>query len=161
MIIAFTILGECASKANSRKLVKFGDRPAIIKSSKARTYEKNALRQIPSAARQRLEGPLKVTLRIYYASERPDLDESVVLDVLQDRYSRSKINGERLLVQDGVYRNDRQVREKHVFHFIDRHNPRAEIEVEPLIPQQAPLVLPIADLYDDILDKGRAKAVPF
>jgi Holliday junction resolvase RusA-like endonuclease len=39
-------------------------------------------------------------------------------------------------VQKGVYRNDRQVREKHVFHAIDRANPRAEIEVEPIEAQQ-------------------------
>lgn len=144
MKIAFTILGECASKANARMLVKFGDRPAIIKSSKARNYEKSALKQIPHSARARLEGPVKVTLRIYYASERPDLDESVVLDVLQDRYSGKGFA--RSLVQNGVYRNDRQVREKHVHHFIDRANPRAEIEVEPLIMQQQALTLqaPIA-----------------
>jgi hypothetical protein len=76
-----------------------------------------------------LEGPVRVTLRIFYASERPDLDESVMLDVLQDRYRQGRA---RELVQKGVYRNDRQVREKHVFHAIDRTNPRAEIEVEPL-----------------------------
>lgn len=146
MKIAFTILGECASKANTRKVAMVGPadkrRMLFIKSEKARTYEKNALRQIPPLARQRLEGSVRVTLRIYYASERPDLDESVVLDVLQDRYSGK---GEaRELVQHGVYRNDRQVREKHVYHAIDRHNPRAEIEVESLLPQQAPLVLPMA-----------------
>jgi hypothetical protein len=40
----------------------------------------------------------------------------------------------------GVYRNDRQVREKHVFHGIDRANPRAEVTVEPLQAQQAALI---------------------
>ena len=34
------IFGETASKANSRKIVKFGNRPASIKSDKARAYEK-------------------------------------------------------------------------------------------------------------------------
>ena len=76
-----------------------------------------------------------MTLRIFYATQRPDLDESVVLDVLQDRYE--KIGGQRVLVQPGVYRNDRQVREKHVFHAIDRANPRAEVEVESLVEQQS------------------------
>ncbi len=74
-----------------------------------------------------------MTLRIFYASERPDLDESVVLDVLQDRFVKDRVTDERRLVQKGVYRNDRQVREKHVYHSIDRANPRAEIEVEPLV----------------------------
>ena len=45
-----------------------------------------------------------------------------------------------MLASKGVYENDRQVREKHVFHFIDRVNPRAEIEIEPMLPQQASLL---------------------
>lgn len=145
MKLAFTIFGEPASKANSRQLVHVNDgqggkRALFIKSKKARDYERDALRQIPPAVRQRIEGPVRVTLRIYYASERPDLDESVVLDVLQDRYEG---RGEgRELVQKGVYRNDRQVREKHVHHAIDRANPRAEIVVETLVPQQAEIAVP-------------------
>lgn len=146
-MIRFTILGEPASKANQRKLVSFGDRPALIKSDKARNYEREALRQIPPAARQRLEGPLRITLRIWYASERPDLDEAVILDVLQDRWVRPKrgdgaVLQERVLGQAGVYRNDRQVREKHVFHAIDRKNPRTEVLVEALQAQQQGLALP-------------------
>jgi Holliday junction resolvase RusA-like endonuclease len=142
--IALTILGEPASKGNQRQIVSFPDgkggrRPALIKSKKARDYERDAMLQIPPAARQRIEGPVRVTLRIFYATERPDLDESVVLDVLQDRH-RGK--GEaRELVQKGVYRNDRQVREKHVYHAIDRANPRAEIEVETLELQAVELPL--------------------
>lgn len=145
--VALTILGEPASKGNSRELVtmnRFSPKagrmvkmPALIKSEKARDYERDALLQIPPSARARLEGPVRVTLRIFYATERPDLDESVVLDVMQDRYDGS--GEQRVLVQRGVYRNDRQVREKHVYHAIDRANPRAEIEVEPIGPQQMPL----------------------
>jgi Holliday junction resolvase RusA-like endonuclease len=144
--ISLTILGEPASKGNQRQIVSFpdgrgGKRPALIKSKKARDYERDAMLQIPPAARQRIEGPVRVTLRIFYATERPDLDESVVLDVLQDRH-RGK--GEaRELVQKGVYRNDRQVREKHVYHAIDRVNPRAEVEVEAMQPQ--PVKLPLAE----------------
>jgi Holliday junction resolvase RusA-like endonuclease len=143
LIVRLTILGEPASKANSRQLVTFGRgekaRPALIKSEKARDYEAAAIRQIPPDARAMLTAPVRVTIRIFYASERPDLDESVVLDVLQAKYSPAK-DGPRQLVRAGVYVNDRQVREKHVFHAIDRANPRAEIEVEPLAPQQAELI---------------------
>lgn len=130
-MIRFTILGEPASKANSRQLVSFGDRPAIIKSQKARDYERAAILQIPDAAKLMLAGKLRMTLRIYYATERPDLDESVVLDVLQAKFKIDKRTKERSLVRRGVYLNDRQVREKHVFHAVDRRNPRAEIEIEP------------------------------
>ena len=145
-MIRFTIIGEPASKANSRRLVSFGDRTASVKSKKALGYERDAMRQIPPHARQRLEGPVRVTLRIFYATERPDLDESIVLDVLQDRWGKRKVPaGEvdipRELLQPGVYRNDRQVREKHVFHGIDRANPRTEIEVEALQAQQPSLEL--------------------
>lgn len=159
-MIRFVIFGEPASKANSREIVTFpiagavcpkcqapkqrGDvacrqcggsltRPSSIKSKKARNYERDALKQIPPIARVRLQGPVKVTLRVFYASERPDLDESVILDVLQDRYKGK--GEERVLVQKGVYLNDRQVREKHVFHAIDRKNPRTEVEVELLEPE--------------------------
>ncbi len=135
--IRLVILGEPASKANSRQIVTIFQRAAVIKSAKARAYERDALRQIPPAARVRLDGPVRVTLRIWYATERPDLDESVLLDVLQDRYTGK--GEQRRLVQAGVFRNDRQVREKHVYHAIDRRNPRAEILVEPLAPQQGGL----------------------
>jgi Holliday junction resolvase RusA-like endonuclease len=47
-----------------------------------------------------------------------------------------------VLVQAGVYRNDRQVREKHITHGIDVHNPRAVITVQPLHAQQVALELP-------------------
>lgn len=145
-MIKLVILGQPVSKANSREIVKFGNRSALIKSSDALAYEEDALRQIPPAARQRLEGRVRMTIRIWYASERPDLDESLVLDVLQDRWTRDKRTGQRVLVQAGVYRNDRQVRERHVYHAIDRDNPRAEIEIEPLEPQQGELAMPaVAD----------------
>lgn len=145
-MVRFTIMGEPASKANSRELVLMGKkgekkRPALIKSEKARDYERDAQLQIPSAARAMFTGPVRVTLRIFYASERPDLDESIVLDVLQAKYSKVK-DGPRELLRAGVYANDRQVREKHVYHAIDRANPRAEIEVEALAPQQAFLIAP-------------------
>lgn len=144
--LAFVILGEPASKANSRQIVTIGDRPSVIKSAKARGYEADALMQIPVWARQRLEGPVCVTMRIWYASERPDLDESVILDCLQDRWVAAKKDAqgnvirERRLVQAGCYRNDRQVREKHVFWAIDKARPRAEIIVEPLEAQQISLL---------------------
>jgi Holliday junction resolvase RusA-like endonuclease len=131
--IAFTILGEPASKANSRVLSVVGpkdnQRTILRKGNKALSYEKDALRQIPPKARVRLEGPVRVTLRIFYASQRPDLDGEV-----------------RQMVQAGVYRNDRQVREKHVFHALDKTNPRAEVVIEPLQAQQQSLP---QELFDE------------
>lgn len=143
--IRFTILGEAASKANSRRLVNFGERIASVKSKPALAFERDAIRQIPAYARQRLVGPVVVTLRIFYTSERPDLDESLVLDVLQDRWHGH--GDKRTLVQAGVYRNDRQVREKHVYWGIDLVQPRVEIEVVPKHAQQ--FWLPLEPLPED------------
>jgi Holliday junction resolvase RusA-like endonuclease len=141
MKVSLIILGEPASKANQRKIVTFGKgdnkRAAIIKSEKARNYEAAAAKQIPPDARVMFTGPVRVTLQIFYATERPDLDESVILDVLQAKYRK----GTKELERAGVYVNDRQVREKHVYHAIDRDNPRAAIVVESLVPQQPSLEL--------------------
>jgi len=128
--VAFTIRGECASKANSRRLVKFGNRPASIKSAKALNYEATARAQIPASAMLMLATPLRFTATIYYASQRPDLDESVLLDVLQAKFKGEGKN--RMTIRRGVYENDRLVREKHIFWGLDKQNPRAEILIETL-----------------------------
>ncbi|MFM0224153.1 RusA family crossover junction endodeoxyribonuclease [Paraburkholderia dipogonis] len=152
MKIEFMILGEPASKANSREIGvirqrgddgKLRTRPISRKSDKALAYERSALKQIPPKARVQMTGPVRVVLKIYYASERPDLDESVVLDVLQNRYRTVEVGNKKIrkLVQHGVYINDRQVRQKFVFHGIDRANPRAEVAVESLQAQQIALAL--------------------
>jgi Holliday junction resolvase RusA-like endonuclease len=61
-----------------------------------------------------LEGDLRISITIYYASRRPDLDESLILDLLQGY----------------VYANDRQIKEKHIYWGLDKENPRSEITVE-------------------------------
>ena len=104
--------GEPASKANSRQIVMFGKRPAIIKSKKARDYVKAFEKQVKPLTNL-LEGDLAVHITIHYASRRPDLDESVILDCM-----------ERV-----IYGNDRQVKEKHIFHGLDKDHPRSEIFV--------------------------------
>lgn len=108
------VLGEPCSKANSRKVATFPNRkPLFIKSDKARKYERDALKQIRPPASP-IEGDVSLTATIYYASRRPDLDESLICDVLQ---------------KAGVIGNDRQIKEKHIYHGLDRDNPRAEIEI--------------------------------
>ena len=112
--------GEPASKANSRQIVMFGKRPAIIKSKKARDYVRAFEKQVKPLT-SLLEGDLAVHITIYYASRRPDLDESVILDCM-----------ERV-----IYGNDRQVKEKHIFHGLDKDNPRSEIFVWCLEPKKS------------------------
>ena len=113
--INFIIDGEPASKANSRKIVNFGKRMGVIKSQKARDYEKIFASQCPQLENL-IETDIKVELIIYYASRRPDLDESVVLDCMQGK----------------IYVNDRQVKQKHIFWGIDREQPRTHIRVTPM-----------------------------
>jgi Holliday junction resolvase RusA-like endonuclease len=115
--LSLKIYGEPCSKANSRKIVKFGSRLASIKSDKARAYAESFKRQCNVPASRLVWNDVVVTIRIWYASRRPDLDESLILDLLQ-----------------GVaYENDRQVKEKHIYWMgVDKENPRCEIEVKQL-----------------------------
>ena len=124
----FTIYGEPASKANSRRVVinSMSLKPMLIKSVKALNYWHAATLQLPRMTP--LTGPLRVTIHIWYANERSDLDESVLLDLMQNRYTGK--GKARRLCWTGIYDNDRQVRERHVYHGIDAENPRARVLVE-------------------------------
>ena len=111
------ILGEPASKANSRRIVRFGSHVRVIKSEKALAFVEAVARQIRELpAQDQLLEPIRMTAHIYYASRRPDLDPSLILDALQGR----------------VYRNDRAVREMHLYPHLDRENPRSEITLEEM-----------------------------
>ena len=110
--VTFTIYGEPASKANSRKMVMIKGRPAFIKSAKARSYVEMFESQCPV-----MEVPttddVVVEMMIHYASRRPDLDESLILDCMQDR----------------IYKNDRQVKQKFIYWGLDKDKPRSIIRV--------------------------------
>jgi Holliday junction resolvase RusA-like endonuclease len=114
------IFGEPASKANSRRVVHYGGMSRLIKSKKALSYGdvfKQQCGKLPTL----MTGDLRVTLYIFYASRRPDLDESLILDLMQGL----------------IYENDRQVKERHCYWGLDPDNPRAEIIIEK-IPEIAP-----------------------
>jgi Holliday junction resolvase RusA-like endonuclease len=115
--LSLKIFGEPASKANSRRQVFVHGKSMFIKSAKALLYSKMFKQQCVIAPSQVFECDVVVTIRIWYASRRPDLDESLILDLLQEV----------------AYKNDRQVKEKHIYWMgVDRENPRCEIEVSPL-----------------------------
>ena len=119
-----TILGEPCAKANSRRKTNWG---GVIKSKKAIAYSKTFRQQLAFLRpRKQLEGDLRITIRIWYASRRPDLDESLILDLLQDHKDRK--TG---IVTPGVYFNDRQCKIKNVYWAgVDKKNPRCDIVVE-------------------------------
>jgi len=116
--IFLKIFGEPASKANSRRLTTRHGKPMFIKSDKALSYATMFKQQCVVSPSQRfIDDDVVVTIRIWYASRRPDLDESLILDLLQDV----------------AYDNDRQVKEKHIYWMgVDKTNPRCEITVEKI-----------------------------
>lgn len=116
------IFGEPASKANSRRLVRFGGMSRLIKSQKALTYA-DAFQQQCVPVENPTDKDVSVEIHIWYASRRPDLDESLILDLLQGR----------------LYVNDRQVKEKLIYWHLDPEEPRSEIVVEQLpMPKKKP-----------------------
>jgi Holliday junction resolvase RusA-like endonuclease len=119
-VLSQIIFGEPASKANSRRVVHYGGMSRLIKSKKALSYS-DVFRQQCGKLPTLMTGDLRVTLHIFYASRRPDLDESLILDLMQGL----------------IYENDRQVKERHCYWGLDPDNPRAEIIIEK-IPEIAP-----------------------
>ena len=109
------LAGEPASKANSRRLVLIKGRPAFIKSKKALDYSKNFNLQCPTYDTL-YEEDLVIALKIYYKSKRPDLDESLILDLLQGK----------------VYKNDRSIKLKYVEWGLDRQFPRILVVLGPV-----------------------------
>lgn len=113
--IIFTIKGEPASKSNQRRLVTIGGKPRMIKSKKAISYLDEFNEQCPTLA-EPYEGEVYVTMRLWYASRRPDIDggASLILDAMQGK----------------IYKNDRQVACLILTKELpDKENPRVEIEV--------------------------------
>ena len=115
--LSLFIKGEPASKANSRRVVKFGSMSRLIKSQKALDYS-DYFRQQVTPITPLMSGDIRMHITIFYASRRPDLDESLILDLLQGL----------------VYVNDRQVKERHTYWGLDPENPRAEIIIEQIPP---------------------------
>lgn len=82
----------------------------FIKSAAALDYTKTFAEQCPVLSPP-IGDEVALWCHIWYSSRRPDLDESIIMDMMQGR----------------VIINDRQIKEKHIFWGLDRDNPRAEI----------------------------------
>ena len=122
--VTFTVYGEPASKANSRKMVLIKGRPALIKSVKARGYVATFESQCP-VLDVPTEDDVQVEMMIYYSTRRPDLDESLILDCMQNR----------------IYKNDRQVKQKFIYWGLDKENPRSIIRVRSCDVNKIPFYL--------------------
>lgn len=115
LLFRYEIEGEPASKANSRRIVMRGKKIASIKSAKALNYSDTFRAQLPPNPLP-YEGDVKIEVDVWYASRRPDLDISLILDLLQGH----------------AYVNDRQVREQHARWHLDPERPRCVIVITAL-----------------------------
>jgi len=110
-----TILGEPSSKANSRRLVFTAGKPRFIKSKKALLYSRDF--DLQCLVRKKMfEEDVSIAIKIYYRSRRPDLDESLILDLLQGK----------------VFKNDRSIKAKYVEHGLDKEHPHSVIVISSL-----------------------------
>lgn len=131
-LFSAVIVGEPCSKANSRELVY--DKSAVGVTPDYRIYQKKrkpkfkksdeALLYCQAFALQMnalksyigwgdpIQDEVFMVCVIYYTSQRKDLDESLIMDMLQ---------------KTGIIKNDRLIRTKFVDHFIDKQRPRANI----------------------------------
>lgn len=117
--VRFTILGVCYSMKNGK--IPRKNAPGMLKHPKCRRFEQDFLIQVPRSAKRALgsiKRPLRATVRVFYPTFQQDADVEVVFDLLQ---------------KSGVVRNDRYIREKHIYaHQVDKKNPRVEIEVSEI-----------------------------
>ena len=112
LITSGCIRFEIASKSNSRRAVRFGKRPAFIKSKPALAFAaaaKLAIKGLPGGPHL---GPVALRCELFYRSRRRDLDAALLMDALQG--------------PDKPILNDRQIKVLHASSHIDRKNPRVE-----------------------------------
>lgn len=113
--------GELKSGKNRRRLIRAGNLPRSILSKEAAIYSESFRAYAkPLPEDKLLTSPLRLWVRIYYSSRRPDLEESLLFDLLEGV----------------IYRNDRQVWDKHVSKWFDTEHPRVEIEAEELSEEE-------------------------
>lgn len=81
-----------------------------------------------------LEGELEVSITLYRPYDRGDIDGPLktLLDSMEQPTKLMNVGGKRSRVETslyGVYKNDKQIMDLHVYKRIDRKNPRVEVVV--------------------------------
>jgi len=128
--VLVTVDIQPASKHNSRKRMMLGKHVKYVLSDAAYAFKQMADLQIPNSARIMMRGRVMVSMLLIYASDQPDLDDTIVCDVLQTEFIGPAKNG--LVKRPGVIINDRQIVEKHLYKSIVAEHPRAIIQVDEL-----------------------------
>ena len=113
------IYGQPPSKSNSYKIITIAGHSRLGKTEATKRYEQSFFMQC-SLRKREISKRFKLTIDVYFASDRPDLDNSLksTLDCLQSC---------------GAIKNDRLCAEIHARKLIDKMNPRIEFDIEELI----------------------------
>jgi Holliday junction resolvase RusA-like endonuclease len=117
--VRLSIIGQLPRKSNSRRLVtnKGTGRAMFIKSKEALQYEKDFEQQVRQKDRVGMDGKLALRCIIYYRSNRSDLSDELLCDMLE---------------KAGVISNDRWIFYKEQGKVIDKENPRVELTIEQM-----------------------------
>lgn len=111
-----TIRGKCPSKSNCYRVVTIDGHGSLAKQKALADYERSFYLQCDRYRGADIRGLFALKIRVYYDSQRPDLDNclKVVLDCLQ---------------QCRAIRNDRQCVRIEAEKFVDKADPRVEFEI--------------------------------
>lgn len=111
-----TILGNCPSKSNCYKVITLNGHSSLGKTSALKQFENSFYIQCDKYRNAGITGYFELHLRVFYPSQRSDLDNSlkVVLDCLQ----RVK-----------AIKNDNKCVKIVAEKFLDKERPRIEFEI--------------------------------
>ena len=114
-----TILGNTPSKSNCYKIVTIAGHSSLSKTKALKEYENKFYIQCHKYRNARLSGYFELNLRVFYPSERSDLDNSlkIILDCLQ------KVN---------AIRNDNKCVRIIAEKFLDKERPMIEFFINPI-----------------------------
>ena len=127
LLAKFEVKGQPPRKSNQRRIVTRGrgksGPPMLIKSEEALQYIKDFNLQVPSKYRDleygSLDDDLRLDIIVWYTSRRPDLSIELIKDCLE---------------KAGVIKDDRYIREEHIYGFVDKHDPRIAIKLYQIPP---------------------------
>ncbi len=124
LLAEFTVSEQPPRKSNQRIIARRGPggSPMVIKSKNARKYVDHFIPSVPEEYRTlgvgALDDDLRLDIIVWYTSRRPDLSVELIKDCLEAA---------------GVIKNDRYVREEHLYGFVDKENPRTMIRLYRII----------------------------
>ncbi len=114
----------------------------LVKSKEALQYEESFDEQVPDDLRLgigSLKSPLRLDIVVFYSSNRPDVSVELVMDCLEN---------------SGVVKNDRYIKEQHIYGFVDKYNPRVELILTPLsVDRKPPFQISKASRNGNSVDK--------